>query len=44
VIDADKKQKLLLELKIGIVKQLYKNNLITTKQYHFLLVKYGYYC
>jgi len=40
---ADKvKQKLLSDVKLGIIKQLYKDNLITNKQYQFLLIKYGY--
>jgi len=32
--------KLLLDAKIGIVKQLYKDNMITATQYIFLLKKY----
>ena len=34
--------KLLAAAKIGIVKQLYKDKLITVSQYQFLLLKYGY--
>ena len=34
--------KLLQAVKIGIIKQLYKEKLITTKQYQYLLKKYGY--
>ena len=37
---AETKQKFLLAAKIGIVKQLYKDHLITTNQYQFLLIKY----
>ena len=40
----DKKEsseKFLQAVKIGIVKQLYKDNLITANQYQFLLIKYG---
>ena len=36
------KEKLLQAVKIGIVKQLYKEKLITAKQYQYLLKKYGY--
>ena len=40
---ADKvKQKLLSDVKLGIIKQLYKDRLITDRQYQFLLVKNGY--
>ena len=37
----DRKQRLLLEVKVGIVKQLFKDNMITATQYRFLLAKYG---
>jgi len=36
------KQKLLIAAKIGVVKQLYKDKMITANQYHYLLHKYGY--
>jgi len=36
------KQMLLIAAKIGIVKQLYKDKLITANQYQYLLIKYGY--
>jgi len=36
------KQKFLMAAKIGIVKQLYKDKLITANQYQFLIIKYGY--
>ena len=35
------KEKLLIAAKIGIIKQLYKDKLITTNQYQYLLHKYG---
>jgi len=34
------KQKFLLAAKIGIIKQLYKDRLITSTQYQLLLLKY----
>ena len=34
--------KLLQAVKIGIIKQLHKDGLLTTQQYHYLLKKYGY--
>ena len=36
------KHKLVMAAKIGIVKQLYKDKLITANQYQFLIIKYGY--
>jgi len=36
-----KRQRLQPYVKIGIIKQLYKDNLISEKQYKFLLGKYG---
>ena len=36
------KQKIVLDMKIGIVKKLYNDGKITAKQYQFLLLKYGY--
>ena len=36
------RQQFLLAVKIGIIKQLYKDKLITANQYQFLLIKYGY--
>jgi len=35
------KEKLLIAAKIGIIKQLYKDKLITANQYQYLLQKYG---
>ena len=37
----ENKEKLLIAAKIGIIKQLYKNKLITANQYQYLLHKYG---
>ena len=36
-----KRQRLLVNVKIGIVKQLYKDHQITDSQYHFLMKKYS---
>jgi len=41
-INIKKRQRLMPYMKIGIVKQLYKDELITAEQYQFLLQKYGY--
>ena len=38
----DNRQKLMIAVKIGVVKQLYKDKLITANQYQYLLHKYGY--
>ena len=35
------KERLLIAAKIGIIKQLYKDKLITANQYQHLLHKYG---
>ena len=40
-LDTKAKQKLLMDIKLGIVKQLYKDNLITDRQYWFLADKYS---
>ena len=37
----ENKEKLLIAAKIGIIKQLYKDKLITANQYQYLLHKYG---
>ena len=37
----ENKEKLLIAAKIGIIKQLYKDKLITATQYQYLLHKYG---
>jgi len=37
----ENKEKLLIAAKIGIIKQLYKEKLITVNQYQYLLHKYG---
>jgi hypothetical protein len=42
VRDSSQKQNLLQAMRIGIVKQLYQDKLITANQYQFLLQKYGY--
>jgi len=34
------KQKLLIAMKIGIIRQLYKNKLISANQHQYLLLKY----
>jgi len=39
-VSAKAKQKLALDAKIGIVKQLYKDCLITDTQYRYLIRKY----
>ena len=37
----DNRRELVLSIKIGIIKQLHKDNLITVMQYRSLLAKYG---
>ena len=37
----ENKEKLLVAAKVGIIKQLYKDKLITANQYQYLLHKYG---
>jgi len=37
---AEIKKRFLLSVKIGIVKQLYKDQLITANQYQYLMIKY----
>ena len=39
-IDKKAQQKLAIEVKLGIVKQLFKDNLISDSQYKFLTKKY----
>ena len=41
-VNVKKRQRLLPYMKAGIVKQLYKDNLITAEQHQNLLRKYGY--
>jgi hypothetical protein len=40
-IDKKAKQKLAIEVKLGIIKQLFKDNLISDSQYKFLINKYS---
>jgi len=40
-IDKNKRKKIVLDVKIGVIKKLYKDKMITSNQYSFLLLKYG---
>jgi hypothetical protein len=42
VHEYSQKQRFLQAMKIGIVKQLYKDNVITANQCQYLLLKFGY--